>query len=252
MSHFAAPPRLKPYLYESGYEFLKTLRMPEFALPTLCFPPAFYTLFALLLPTGRGDFPAATWFLATMGAFGVIGPALFGFGANVALERQQGWLRLRDVTPAPPAAYLVAKLAMSTSFALVISLILIALATTFGGVRLSPERWVALLAVWTFGTLPFAALGLWIGLSFSGQSAGSIVQLIYLPLGALSGLWWPIFLMPEPLQAFAWLLPTFHLGQLALAATGSIQAPVGVHAVLLAGFGLIILAQIQRRPLGAD
>lgn len=235
----AASPLWRSLTLEAWLEFLKTLRTPDFALPALIFPVAFYTLFGLVFG-GRG-FSAAEWYLATIGSFGIIGPALFGFGASIASEREQGWLRLRAVTPAPPLGYFLAKLAMAMLFALLIGLLLALLASVFGGVRLEAWRWLALFSVYFFGCLPFAALGLTIGLLVSAQAAPTVVQLIYMPLGALAGLWWPLFFMPATMQAIAWLLPTFHLGQLALTAVGAVDAPVLVHAAALAAYGALFL-----------
>src|SRR5258706_5434753 len=40
---------LRAYVLSSKYEFLRVLRTPAFAFPTLLFPPMFYLLFGLLL-----------------------------------------------------------------------------------------------------------------------------------------------------------------------------------------------------------
>ena len=48
--------------------------------------------------------------LATYGAFGVIGAALFGFGVSVAVERGQGWMRLSGSRRCPRLAWFVAKI----------------------------------------------------------------------------------------------------------------------------------------------
>src|SRR5215467_3210154 len=99
------------YLLEAKYEFLRVLRTPAFAVPTLLFPPLFYLLFGLLLTRGSGG--ASHYLFATYSVFGVMAPSLFGFGFGVAIERERGWLALKRVAPMPPGAYLVAKLVMA-------------------------------------------------------------------------------------------------------------------------------------------
>ena len=99
---------LKIHLLESKYEFLKLLRQPAYALPTVLFPVIFYLFFGI----GFGDRGAkgvqmATYLVATYGAFGVMGAALFGFGVSVAIERGQGWLEVKRTTPMPISAYFV-------------------------------------------------------------------------------------------------------------------------------------------------
>ena len=40
---------MRSYLLEAKYEFLRLLRTPSFALPSLLFPCLFYVLFGVLL-----------------------------------------------------------------------------------------------------------------------------------------------------------------------------------------------------------
>lgn len=204
------------YLREAVYSFWSLARLPAFALPTLLFPAMFYLFFGVLF--GHGDHGA--YFLAMYATFGVIGPALFGFGVGVAVERERGILALKRVLPLPAAAYFFARCAMSALFALVIVIILAVMAATLSGVRLPLHAWLTLAGVLTAGTLPFCALGLAVGLFVGGQAAAAVINLIYLPMAFFSGLWVPIRLLPHVLQPFAAALPAYHLGQLAMAAVG--------------------------------
>lgn len=208
----------------------------------------FYVLFALLLPMGRsGGWQAAHYLLATYTVFGVMAPGLFGFGATVAVEREQGWLRLKRAAPMPAGAWLLAKATMAVGFALMVFAIMAALAAGAGGVRLPATAWLALAAVAGLGVLPFCAAGLWIGLVASAQAAPAIVNLVYLPMAFLSGLWFPLMLLPAPVQALAPLWPAYHLGQLGLAAVGqgSASAPM-LHVLALLAFGSVFAVLATR------
>ena len=78
----------------------------------------FYLLFGVVFGTRHGRRRTmATYLIATYGAFGVIGAALFGFGVGVAIERGQGWMMLKRASPMPPMAFFAAKLAMCAIFA---------------------------------------------------------------------------------------------------------------------------------------
>ncbi|MGA8277118.1 MAG: ABC transporter permease [Rhodanobacteraceae bacterium] len=239
----------RSYLLEAKYEFLRMLRLPSFALPTLLFPAMFYLLFGVVMGhSGRGGYQAGIYLLATYGVFGVMGPGLFGFGVAVASERERGWLTLKRALPMPPGAYLAAKLAMAMLFALVIFCVLAVLSATFGGVRLAPAQWFALLAIDVFGVLPFCAIGLFIGTRVGAQAAPAVVNLIYLPMAFLSGLWFPLFLLPGAIQKTAALWPAFHLGQLALGIVG--QGGDGrnaLHVAVLAGVTLLFFGLARRR-----
>lgn len=223
---------MKTYLLEIKYEFLKALRLPAYALPTILFPVAFYVFFGVVFGARQtGAVPMATYLLATYGAFGVIGAALFGFGVSVAVERGQGWLEVKRTTPMPIAAYFVAKLAMSILFSTIILLLLFAVGRLFGGVTAPVSTLAMLFGVLVGGSVTFCAFGLAVGFFAGPNSAAPVVNLLYLPMGFLSGLWVPILFLPQGIQELALWLPPYHYSQLALRVIGASRGePVLLHA----------------------
>lgn len=240
-----APPfsPLRCYWLEAKYELLRLLRTPSFVLPTLLFPAMFYVLFGVVLSGGRSG-GNAQYLLATYGVFGVMGAALFGFGVTIAVERERGFLTLKRALPMPAGAYLLAKMAMAMVFAALISLILALLAVLFAGITLQPLQWALLFAVNVLGVLPFCALGLFIGTLVGGSAAPAVVNIVYLPMAFLSGLWLPLHLLPAVFAKAAPAWPAYHLGQVALKvidrdAGGSLGLHLAVLAVVTLGlFGL--------------
>lgn len=240
--------RLRCYALECRLEFLRMLRSPSFAVPTLLFPPMFYLLFAVLFGHRGGGESTGVYLLASYGVFGVMAPGLFGFGVSVALDRERGWLTLKRALPMPPGAYLASKLAMAMLFAATIFAILALLAVLLAGVRLPAWSWAALLVTEVLGVLPFCAIGLFIGTWVNGQGAPAVINLIYLPMSFLSGLWMPISTLPATIGDLAPLWPAYHLVQLALAAVG--LAPGGAvvtHVAALAVVTVLFLALARRR-----
>lgn len=232
---------LRAYALEAQLEFLKLWRQPAFLFPTLAFPALFYLLFGVLMVPGGSQSGASRYLLATYAAFGAMGPALFGFGVGLAEERSNGLLDLKRVLPMPPLALFVARIAMAMMFAWLIGLLLLLLASTLGGVRLSALAVARYFLVLPIGALPFAALGLLIGTLVRTQAANAIIQILYLPLGFLGGLWMPIYLLPKFLQVGAQLLPSYHFGQLNLWAVG-IQVLPWQSVLVLAGYTVVFLA----------
>jgi ABC-2 type transport system permease protein len=237
------------YALESKHEFLRLLRAPSFAVPTLLFPAMFYLLFAVLfVKNATSDFHANIYLLATYGVFGVMAPGLFGFGVSVALDRERGWLTLKRAQPMPPGAYLASKLAMAMLFAATIFTILAVLAMTVAGVTLPLAAWLKLFLVDIFGVLPFCAIGLCIATLVSGQAAPAVINLIYLPMSFLSGLWMPLSILPPVVREIAPLWPAYHLGQLALSAVGQpSEGATLVHVAALAAVTIVFLAVARRR-----
>jgi ABC-2 type transport system permease protein len=233
------------YALEAKYEFLRVLRTPAFALPTLLFPPMFYLLFGLLL--NRGSANASHYLFATYSVFGVMAPSLFGFGVGVAIERERGWLALKRVAPMPPGAFLLAKLVMAMLFAAIIYLVLAGMAFGFGGVRLAAGQWLLLGAIAVGGVLPFCALGLMIGSRANASAAPALVNLIYLPMAFLSGLWMPLTLLPDFIARIAPLWPAYHLAQLGLATIGRGDGSALLpHVAALLGFSALCFAIARR------
>src|SRR5690606_20625347 len=186
---------LGAYLQEARAECLRYLRNPGFVLPSLLFPAVFYLMFAVVLGLGNSaDGPR--FLLGTYSTFGVMAPGLFGFGVSLAMERGNGLLTLKRALPMPPAAYLLGKMAMAMLMALVIVGLLQALAVLAAGVQLSPVQMLRLGVSGVLGALPFCALGLLIGTRVKGDAAPALVNLLYLPMALLSGLWFPLSMLP--------------------------------------------------------
>jgi ABC-2 type transport system permease protein len=239
------------YARESWFAFIQVLREPAFALPTLLFPLAFYVLFGLILPSKTGNMAPAHYLLATYGAFAAMGPALFGFGVGLAMEQQMGWLALKRASPMPIGAYFAAKVVMAMLFALGSTLLLGSVAVIFGDVHLRLSQWLHLTSVLILGAIPFCAMGLLIGSMAKAHAAVAIVNLIYLPMSALSGLWIPVKMFPSFMQDLAPLLPAYHFGVLALDAAGFTTGNPRIALGAMIGFtvaftGIALIAQRRR------
>lgn len=232
------PAPFRVYVTETKYELIKQLRIPAFMIPTIGFPIMFYVLFGLVMPSsGRDSQITATYMLATYGAFGVIGISLFALGVGVAVERGQGWLAVKRASPMPVSAYFTAKYVTTLVIGIVLMLLMCGIGTLFGHVRMSAGHWAALIAAETLGAIPFCAMGLAIGYIAGPNSAAAVVNIIYLPMAFLSGLFIPAEMLPKLLQRFAVALPPYHLGRLALDAVGIEPASHALgHIAALVGF----------------
>lgn len=225
------------FLNEAGAEILSSVRAPEFIIPTIAFPVGFYLLFGVMLNSGA---ETAGYLLATYGVFAVLGPAIFGFGASIASEREKGWLDLKRAVPLSGASYILAKLTTTLVFSAISLFLLYAAAGFIGGVELPRSVWISLLGVHLIGAIPFALIGITLGFLLSGNGAVAVANVVFLMLSALGGLWLPIFLFPDFMQAFAMILPSFHMGEIALGVAG---AP-GEHAVTSSIFAILIMTAI--------
>lgn len=241
------PPRrvLGAYLAEARSECLRYLRAPSFMLPITLFPGMFYLVFGVLMARGEGA-DAARYLLASYATFGVMSPGLFGFGVSLALERDGGLLTLKRALPMPPGAYLMGKMLMAMGAAAFVVLLLLGL-SQIAHVSLSLEQGAALLFTGVLGVLPFCALGMFIGTLVKGQGGPGVLNLVYLPMSFLSGLWFPLPMLPRVLQQIAPMWPSYHLDRLALAAVGMPQDALPGHVLVLLGFTVAFLLLAARR-----
>lgn len=122
-----------------------------------------YLFFGVIMGTSGASLAVPTYVLATYGVFGVLGPALFGFGTGLANERDTGVLLLKQTTPMPAGAYLVAKAMAAMIFGAAVVLGLFLTAAHAEGVALYRWQWFTLAGVLLAGVVPFCAVGLAIG-----------------------------------------------------------------------------------------
>lgn len=241
----ARSPRFAPYRLEARNELRRYLRMPGFLIPVMLFPAIFYVMFGVLLARPGSD--AARYLLSAYSTFGVMAPGLFGFGVSLAMERESGLLTLKRAMPAPPLGYLVGKMTMALLMSAVVIALLIVLARSLGHVPVTAMQMAALYATHVPGSLAFCALGLLLGTMARGQAAPAVINMLYLPMAFLSGLWFPVENLPRAVQAIAPVLPSYHLNQLGLRAVGLGEQPRLPHAAFLVAFTVVALLLAARR-----
>jgi ABC-2 type transport system permease protein len=244
---------LGAYLNEVKYESLRMLRSPGFSIPFLVLPVPVYLFFGVMLaaPAVAKNPGVANYLFSGFSVFAVMGPALFGVGCVLAVEREAGFLKLKRALPAPGGAHLIAKAAMAMVFAAAAVLTLLVAGSAVGKISLSASQLLVMTLVMTTGALPFAAIGLFIGAHVPASVAPAIANLVFLPMLWLSGLFIPL---PKFLEPWAVIWPAFHLNQAALGWAGisefSFLAP-GISAAVLTGvtviFGGLAIQRLARK-----
>lgn len=209
----------RAYGTEAKYEIVRAWRAPAFAIPFLSMPIVFYVLVGIFLAgsMSHGDPRIVPTMFVTWATFGVMGPGMFGFGMFVATEREQGLLRLKRALPMPTASYVLAKMAMTMVFALMVMITLIVAAVFIGHLRIAAGKYLLITGTDVLGSLVFCALGLLVGTRASAKSAPAFVNLAYIPMMHLGGLFYPL---PKSIQPLEFISPAFYLNQLGLRIAG--------------------------------
>ena len=157
------------------------------------------------------------YLLISYACFGIMGPPFFHLAVSIASERTHGWLTLKLLSPKKFNSFIFANLVNSAVFSAVILLLLYIESAWLAGVRLWFWQWGLLTLIFTVLCLCRFRDAHW---RFSNRAAAGVVNLIYLPMALLSGLWFPLFLMPDWVQWIAYGLPSYHLVQLGYAVIG--------------------------------
>jgi ABC-2 type transport system permease protein len=238
---------VRAYLVEAKYETIRLLREPSFAVTFLVLPLIFYLFFGVALIDLRGVPKMAAGLFLNWSVIAVAGPGLFGFGMVLASERDQGLLTLKRALPAPPAAYLLAKMVMAMFFAGLIMVTLSAAAFLFGHVRLATGSFLGVVGVNMFGALPFCAIGLFIGVRVHGKSAPAFVNLVYLPSMFLAQMFFPL---PPSIRGFRFISPLYYLRTIAYDVAGITPhdpTTMFAHVGVLTGLTILLIAGSVRR-----
>lgn len=222
------------YGREARAQILTMLRTPQFMVPSVLLPVMFFAMFGVVFAHGQVEMTQHV--LATYAIFAAVGPAMFGFGAGVAAEREAKLIELKRVSPMPQGAYVAARLAaaMTTTG---IALALIFAVAVAAGVVMPLGRWAEIYALGAVSSVPFALIGLNLGLRLGSQGAMAGANFLFLVFCMLGGLWVPLSQMPGWMGQLAWVLPSYHLGELSLDVAGlqpatSVAAHMGVVAAI--------------------
>lgn len=236
------------YLGETRYALVRLWRNPGLSIPSLLFPMAFYLLAGYVFGAFATDNAnAPTYLLGGFATMGAMSPGMFVLGIVFASEREQGLYQLRRAMPAPPSALLFGNLAMAGVVTLAAVLTLIAAAAGLGVVALSAPDMLAIAGISALGAIPFCAMGLLLGATLSAKAAPGIVNVVYLLMLYLSGLFIPL---PEAISGVVLVSPAFYLHQLMLESIGADNFLVGgaaTHVVVLVAVTVLCFGLAMRR-----
>ena len=212
---------LRAYLLEVKYDTLHALRTPAMAVPFLVIPVLVYTLFGVFMVSG--DQPNNEWgpeivnyLFAGFSTFSVLMPGIFS-GVTLALERDGGVFKLKRALPMPGGANLVSKMAQSMIFGAAALTLVTIVALVADRITLTGAQVLVIWVTLVLGSIPFCAIGFFIGSFTSGAAAPAYSNLLFLPMMWLSGLFIPL---PDVLERWVVIWPAFHLNQLALGLAG--------------------------------
>jgi ABC-2 type transport system permease protein len=160
---------------------------------------------------------ASQYFTPGMIAAGIASTAFVSLGIGIAGERDDGTLKRLRGAPMPPAAYFLGKVVLTLVITLAEVALLLAVGVLLFDLPLptDPERWLTFGWVLLLGTTGCALLGIAASsLARSARSAGAVMNLPYLVLAFVSGIFvTPIRQLPDWLITVGSIFPLKWMAQ---------------------------------------
>lgn len=214
-------------------QLLDLLRRPGFVIPSLAFPPLFFSFFDLPFAHAYPQM-AGSMMLAYI-VFAVIGVALFQFGTGVAVDRATPWERYVRTLPTPLWLRFAARTIVAGLFAMCSAAGIVIVATLFTTARFAPHQWLLIAVCSLAGAVPFVLFGLAVGYWASPKAAPPIASMCYMLLSFIGGLWMPPAMLPSFAKTISPFTPTRQFAELLW------HAPNGVSLGALAALGAFAL-----------
>ena len=216
---------IRAYLIDTKYEFIRMLRNLTFLIPILVIPPVMYLLFGVgfinsFEEGSFGDFPREDilkMMFVNFSVFSILGPSMVSLGTLLAQEREMGLLTFKRALPMPSLAPLLAKSLFMMLVIFTLLLLLTLEGVLFAKLDFTVAQYAGIWLVCVLGTLPFAAIGLYMGASLSAAAASGAVTGVYMTMAMVGGLLFPL---PPGFTWVALFSPAFYLSQLGFSAAG--------------------------------
>ncbi len=199
-------------------EIKEFFREKDAVIFTAALPAVMLILFAAIFhfKAPGTNVPAAEIYTTGLMAGGVASTSFVSMAVAIAVERDTGGLKRLAGTPMPRSAYFIGKVIR----VIVLSVIEIALLLLIGIVfyHVKPPRtialWWRLLWLTLLGSAVMGVLGVAISsLPRSSRSAPAVVNLPFIVLEFLSGIFIPFFMLSKAIQHFSLLLPLAQLAE---------------------------------------
>ncbi len=176
---------------------------------TFIFPLVFLFVYAVLIARGNPDVVA--YVFGPVITLNIMGSGLWGLGMQSVMQRERGSLRRYRLAPIGPRTILISNLLANYLLELPTIGLLLVTALVFFHMPMK-IGWGTLLILVTVGTFAFAGFGLTISsLANTMQEAQIYNNLVWVTLLFLSGVTFPLPMLPRWIQRLAMFFPSTYL-----------------------------------------
>ena len=150
------------------------------------------------------------YFTAGIIASGIMSVTFVNLGVSIAMERDDGTLKRLAGTPMPKAVYFAGKALSGLVISVLEVAILLVIGVAFYGLTMpdTAQRWLTFGWVFLLGVASCTLLGIAASsVPRSGRSAAAVLNLPYLVLQFISGVYFPFSSLPKWMQTVAAIFP---------------------------------------------
>lgn len=198
-------------LSRGGVELRQFFRQRESVVFTFTFPAIILVLLGSIFDGDYGSgVSVGQVFAASMVAAGIVSTSFVNLGISVALDREDGTLKRLRGTPVNAASYFLGKVVLVALASLAEAVVLLAVGMIMFDVSLpaSAGRWFTFTWVFVLSIASCSLLGIAISaLARSAQSAAAVVNLPYIALQFMSGVYITIDALPGWMRDVGALFP---------------------------------------------
>ncbi|WP_127588052.1 ABC transporter permease [Paenibacillus koleovorans] len=211
---------------------------------TLIYPLVMLLIFGSIFGDQPGVVPGTRYidsYVAALCAMNVISVSVFTLNINMITQRESGVLRRYRVSPIRASYVLISHSVQGLFLVLVGALEIILVASLMWDLSFSIPNLLLLLMCLLFGCLSFFCLGFALSGWASTPGAGSgLAMAVFFPSLFLSGIAFPIEIMPRFMQTISDFLPMTHFVMLIQGVwAGEPLTSFGVEWAFVGGFGIV-------------
>lgn len=208
----ALPSTLRVGLSRGVLELKTYVREREAMLFTFALPIVLLLVFGTIF---KGDVDGTNvdfrqYFAAGIIASGIASTTFISLGVGIAQERDDGTLKRLYGTPMPKTAYFAGKVIAALVLSLAETVVLFVLGGLMFGLRApsTSDRWLTLVWVFVLGVTVCTLLGIAVSsVPRSGRGAAAVLNLPYIVLQFISGVYVTFGSLPEGVQQVGALFP---------------------------------------------
>lgn len=206
------------YLYQTKLNFQRiVLRNKAFFLFDMVLPVVFYLLYTKVLTTGIPKSAMNSWnqsYLISMMVYSCMLGGIITTSNTLLDDQTSNFALFVSLKPISKLQYYSSMAIVFLCLNLISSIIICLVGILVNHVTISLSFIILLLLINLIGTIPLILLGALTSLAKRPNTVNLLNNIIVFPLAIISGLWWPIQMMPDWLQKIGKLMPTYQLAHL--------------------------------------